>query len=296
MFEGDRIDVRDLPEYVRTPAAAEADDEFFCTVPLNTYVLLITYLNPVAAALTGWSEEQALGRPAREVFSIVDDETAEPSEDIIARVLHEGCILALANHTALIARDGRQIPIEDSAAPIRDAVGNMAGAVLVFHDVSDKRRERERLLRLNRTPQSAQPERPGAVARCRRKILPRGSLPDYRGGLRARHGVGGIPRIRRADAPSGRLAYSGFEEGYLETLGLTWADTERGRGPTGMAIRTGKVCTCGNMLDRPGIPALARSGCCGAGTLPPSCCPHGGRAGFRGADHLFPGAGSVLGR
>lgn len=105
----------------------------------------ITFLNPVALALTGWPESEALGRPAQEVFRIVNEQTGEPAEDIVARVLREGRIISLANHTALVTRDGRQIPIEDSAAPIRDRAGQVAGAVLVFHDVTDKRRAVEAL-------------------------------------------------------------------------------------------------------------------------------------------------------
>jgi PAS domain S-box-containing protein len=105
----------------------------------------VTFLNPVAAALTGWSEEQALGRPLGEVFRIIDEETREPAEDIAGRVLREGRAVILANHTALVARDGREIPIEDSAAPIRDSAGSIAGVVLVFHDVTEKRRAQQAL-------------------------------------------------------------------------------------------------------------------------------------------------------
>jgi PAS domain S-box-containing protein len=100
----------------------------------------IAFLNPVAADLTGWRIEEALDRPVRDVFRIIDEETREPAEDILERVLREGSIVALANHTALIARDGREIPIEDSAAPIRDAAGKVSGVVIVFHDVTEKRR------------------------------------------------------------------------------------------------------------------------------------------------------------
>ena len=105
----------------------------------------ITLLNPVAAALTDWTEEQALGHPARDVLRMVNEENREGPEDIIGRVMREGRAVAVANHTALIARDGREIPIEDSAAPIRDEVGNLLGVVLVFHDVTEKRRAQETL-------------------------------------------------------------------------------------------------------------------------------------------------------
>jgi PAS domain S-box-containing protein len=105
----------------------------------------ISFLNPVAEALTGWKLDEALGKPIQSVFRIINEKTHEPAEDIVARVLREGRVVALANHTALLNREGREIPIEDSAAPIRDKTGNMSGVVLVFHDVTEKRRAQEAL-------------------------------------------------------------------------------------------------------------------------------------------------------
>ena len=80
----------------------------------------VTFLNPVAESLTGWPEKEALGRPARDVFRIIHEKTREPGDDIIGLVLSEGKVRALANHTAIVTRDGRETPIEDSAAPIKD--------------------------------------------------------------------------------------------------------------------------------------------------------------------------------
>ena len=100
----------------------------------------ITFLNPVAATLTGWTPEQAVGQPIRAVFSVINEKTRQPVEDVVARVLRDRRAVALANDTALITKDGREIPIEDSAAPILDGAGNVAGVVLVFHDVTVKRR------------------------------------------------------------------------------------------------------------------------------------------------------------
>jgi PAS domain S-box-containing protein len=104
-----------------------------------------TFLNPVAAALTGWRQEEALGQPARIVFQIVDQRTGQPAEDIIGRVLGEGRAVTVGDDTSLVARDGRHIPIEASAAPILDATGNVAGVALVVHDVAEKRRALEAL-------------------------------------------------------------------------------------------------------------------------------------------------------
>ena len=100
----------------------------------------ITFLNSVAVTLTGWQSEEALGRPIQSVFRIINEKTREPAEDLIARVLSEKRVVALANDTALVTRDGREVPIEDSAAPIKDSAGNAIGVVLVFHDVTDRRR------------------------------------------------------------------------------------------------------------------------------------------------------------
>ena len=103
----------------------------------------VTFLNPVAESLTGWREKEALGQPGRSVLRIINEQTRKPGEDLIARVLREGRVVALANHTALVSRNGREIPIEDSAAPILDASGNVTGVVVVFHDVTQERRAQE---------------------------------------------------------------------------------------------------------------------------------------------------------
>lgn len=105
----------------------------------------ITFINPVTESLTGWKAGEAMGRPVSEVFRVIDEWTGQPAEDPVARVLGEGNTVALANHTALVTRDGRTVPIEDSAAPIRDAAGEVIGAVLVFHDVTERRRSEEAL-------------------------------------------------------------------------------------------------------------------------------------------------------
>jgi PAS domain S-box-containing protein len=105
----------------------------------------VTFLNPVAEALTGWKTEQALGQPIQNVFRIINEETGEPAADIVGQVLRERRIVALANHTALVTKDGAETPIEDSAAPITDAAGEVTGVVLVFHDVTQRRAAQEAL-------------------------------------------------------------------------------------------------------------------------------------------------------
>jgi PAS domain S-box-containing protein len=105
----------------------------------------ITLLNPVASGLTGWKLEEALGQPVQNIFHIINEQTREPEENIVDRVLRAGCGIALANHAALVRRIGREVPIEDSAAPIKDATGKVFGVVLVFHDVTERRLTLDRL-------------------------------------------------------------------------------------------------------------------------------------------------------
>jgi PAS domain S-box-containing protein len=116
---------------------------------------IVTFLNPVAEVLTGWSNETAIGRPLGEIFRIVNEQTRLPVESPVDKVLVDGRVVGLANHTVLIAKDGAEHAIADSAAPIRTAEGVIAGVVLVFRDVSgeredellqERRRERAELL------------------------------------------------------------------------------------------------------------------------------------------------------
>lgn len=100
----------------------------------------VSFLNAAAANLTGWTLEEVLGRPVQQVLPVLDEQSGQPAEDITARVLKEKRVVLMGDHITLAARDGRQIPIEDSAAPILDAQGNTTGVVLVFHDVTEKRR------------------------------------------------------------------------------------------------------------------------------------------------------------
>lgn len=105
----------------------------------------VQFLNPAAEHLTGWSGNEAEGRALDEIFEIYSEETGEPAENPVTRVLRENVVLGLANHTVLRARDGRETPIEDSAAPIRDEAGEPVGVILVFHDVSEKRQVARRV-------------------------------------------------------------------------------------------------------------------------------------------------------
>ncbi|MBX9582116.1 MAG: PAS domain S-box protein [Gemmataceae bacterium] len=100
----------------------------------------VAYMNAVACELTGWARDDAVGRPLAAVFRIVNEQTRRPVENPVEKVRKLGQVVGLANHTVLIARDGTERPIDDSAAPIRDDRGAVTGAVLVFHDVTERRR------------------------------------------------------------------------------------------------------------------------------------------------------------
>ncbi len=108
----------------------------------------VTFLNGVAEFLTGWTQAEAVGQPLSDVFRIINEVTRQPAENPALRALQVGTVVGLANHTILIARDGTERPIDDSAAPMRDGAGAMVGAVLVFRDVTERRRAEEARARL----------------------------------------------------------------------------------------------------------------------------------------------------
>jgi PAS domain S-box-containing protein len=121
----------------------------------------VVFMNPVAEHLTGWRMDTARDRACTEVFNIVNEKTLRVVENPVTRILQEGVVVGLANHTLLIAADGTERPIDDSGAPIRNREGRIVGVVLVFRDVSERRRaeaerelaarEHERLLVAERT-------------------------------------------------------------------------------------------------------------------------------------------------
>lgn len=100
----------------------------------------ITFMNGIAESLTGWPAAEASGRPLQDVFEIINEKTRQPVENPALRALREGTIFGLANHTILIARDGTERPIDDSAAPMRDEAGAILGAILVFRDVTERKK------------------------------------------------------------------------------------------------------------------------------------------------------------
>ena len=105
----------------------------------------VTFMNSLAEALTGWKTDEAQGRSVLEVFRIVNETSRQEVDCPVGRAIREGVVVGLANHTLLIARDGAERPIADSAAPIRHPDGRITGAVLVFRDQTEERRTLDRL-------------------------------------------------------------------------------------------------------------------------------------------------------
>jgi PAS domain S-box-containing protein len=112
-------------------------------VMVADYDARVSFLNPVAQSLTGWEQEEAKGKPFDVVFNIVNEETLARVESPVTKVLREGTIVGLANHTILIRKDGSEIPIDDSGAPIKNHAGNIIGVVLVFRDITERKRTDE---------------------------------------------------------------------------------------------------------------------------------------------------------
>ncbi len=102
---------------------------------------IVRNMNPMAESLTGWRLEEAIGRPLHKVFQIVNEASRAAVESPVTKAMREGTVVGLANHTILIARDGTEWPIDDSAAPIRDADGSIRGVVMVFHNITERRNQ-----------------------------------------------------------------------------------------------------------------------------------------------------------
>ena len=100
----------------------------------------ITFMNAVAESLTGWSLSEAASRPITDVFNIVDETTRQKANDPVEAVLKRGAVAVLDVHSVLVRRDGTETPIDDSGAPIRDRDGGVVGVVVVFRDITERRK------------------------------------------------------------------------------------------------------------------------------------------------------------
>jgi PAS domain S-box-containing protein len=129
---------------------ASIGDAVIVTNPAGT----VTFMNRIAEELTGWDGD-AIGRPLAEVFRIINEQSRDTVESPVDKVLRDGVIVGLANHTLLVRRDGSEVAIDDSGAPVRDRSGAMTGVVLVFRDISERRgAERTLVTALERTKEA----------------------------------------------------------------------------------------------------------------------------------------------
>jgi PAS domain S-box-containing protein len=139
--------LRELSQRERAQSALEKSDKWLSTTlaSIGDAVIAtdmygnVTFLNPVAEALTGWTLQEACGQSMDVVFNIVNAESRQEVENPVKKVFREGKVVGLADHTILISKDGREFDIEDSAAPIITETGESFGVVLVFRDITEKK-------------------------------------------------------------------------------------------------------------------------------------------------------------
>ncbi len=105
----------------------------------------VLMMNPVAESLTGWREEEAKGQPLERIFNIINEFTREPAENPVEKVIREGLVVGLANHSVLVSRSGQEYPVADSGAPVFSPEGKLLGVVLVFRDQTEERQAQRRL-------------------------------------------------------------------------------------------------------------------------------------------------------
>jgi diguanylate cyclase (GGDEF)-like protein/PAS domain S-box-containing protein len=135
--ERKRAETRVFEEKERAQVTLQSIGDGVVTTDADGYV---DYINPVAQDLTGWDMRSARGKPIAEIMTIIHAHTRATVENPVIRCLKEGRVITLEENSVLITKDTEETPIQDSAAPIRDRIGNIVGSVMVFHDVSKETR------------------------------------------------------------------------------------------------------------------------------------------------------------
>ena len=131
----------------------------------------ITCMNAVAEAMTGWALDEAMGQAVTKIFNIINEQTRREVESPVAKVLRQGMVAGLANHTILVKRDGTEVPIDDGGAPIRDRDGNMTGVVLVFRDITERKRMEEALRKAHDELELRVEERTEELRKAHEKLM-----------------------------------------------------------------------------------------------------------------------------
>jgi len=208
----------------------------------------VTRMNPVAERLTGWSLLDALGQPVKIIFSVIDASNLKPIENPIDKVMSTGEMVYLGNDTVLISKDGTKYNISDSAAPIIDNDGNIYGMVLVFNDITERNKAAQSLKKLNRSLQ--------ALSACNEAMVRAENEDELLNNVcQIIVNISGYKLAWVAFAEHDEeknitiKAKSGGDKDYFESLKITWADEDSGRGPTGTAIRTGKYSITRNIME-----------------------------------------------
>jgi PAS domain S-box-containing protein len=172
-----------------------------------------------------------------------------PEEWASAQVVEKG--VPIVGQMIEIERfDGSRVHVINSASPVRDAAGHVVGSAVAIQDITELRRSQDDLRRLNRTLTALSHSNQALMrARDEKEFLEEACQIIVRDCGHAMVWIGFAEKDPQKSVKP--VAFAGFEDGYIETLNMSWADTERGRGPTGTAIRTGKPCACSDMLTDP---------------------------------------------
>jgi PAS domain S-box-containing protein/putative nucleotidyltransferase with HDIG domain len=208
----------------------------------------ITFMNPVAELLTGWKDAEALERDLNEVFSVRDQDGCILIKNPVAKVLEDGVVVDLRNNL-LFNRDGTRLIVDDSAAPIVDDHGNIVGAVLVFRDVTERRKAEDKRAKLNGLLM--------AVRNMNESLLRVKSEPELFQQICESLAtvvnfklvtINLLDKDRYEIKP---VAYAGGADGFLPLCSFTWDELAEGRSPVGTAITTGAPCVVNDTEDDP---------------------------------------------